>query len=124
MEIGKWAFDDCESLKEINIPTSLIKIEAGLFKGILLENIELPKTLTEVGKEAFYGTKFFCLTSENYTLTLPVPSNRHKIENDSCNEKNPPIYHRKRSRQEVGDCRQHEESAAQAYALGLHGSGV
>jgi len=89
MEIGKWAFDDCKSLKEINIPTSLIKIEAGLFKGIPLENVELPETLTEVGKEAFYGTKSFCLTSENYTLTLPVPSNRHKIENDSCNKKIP-----------------------------------
>jgi len=93
MEIGKWAFDDCESLKEINIPTSLIKIEAGLFKGIPLENVELPKTLTEVGKEAFYGTKSFCLTSENYTLTLSVlpesPQNRKRL----LQRENPPIYH-------------------------------
>ncbi len=93
IEIGKWAFDDCESLKEINIPTSLIKIEAGLFKGIPLENVELPKTLTEVGKEAFYGTKSFCLTSEIYTLTLPVPAAPPRKRRRLLQRENPPIYH-------------------------------
>ncbi|MCD7811736.1 MAG: leucine-rich repeat domain-containing protein, partial [Ruminococcus sp.] len=87
--IREWAFEGCSSLKSITIPEGITKIEARLFKGSPLENVELPETLTEVGEEAFYGTKSFLLTSENCTLTLPVPPSRHKTENDSCNEKIP-----------------------------------
>ncbi len=92
-EIREYAFYCCRSLTSITIPEGVTKIEAELFKGIPLENVELPETLTEVGEEAFYGTKSFLLTSENCTLTLPVPPSENSIsietENDSCNEKIP-----------------------------------
>ncbi len=88
-EIDWEAFSGCSSLTSVTISEGITQIEAELFKGIPLENVELPGTLTEVGKEAFYGIKSFRLTSKNYTLTLPVPPSRHKTENDSCNEKIP-----------------------------------
>lgn len=59
-EIGKEAFNGCESLKEAIIPDGVTEIPAYAFTGCLaLEKVELPEGITSIGEYAFD------LTAEN-----------------------------------------------------------
>lgn len=53
--IGSTAFDDCkESIKTVNIPDGVYKIEDNAFRGCkYVYELHLPETITEIGKYAF-----------------------------------------------------------------------
>ena len=54
-EIKKNAFNGCEKLRKITIPSSVTKIEEGAFEGCSsLQEIELPLNLTEIAPHMFY----------------------------------------------------------------------
>ena len=56
MEIGEWAFDDCESLTSITIPGSVTKIGAYAFDWCTgLTSITIPDSVTKIGESAFRG---------------------------------------------------------------------
>ena len=63
-KIGCEVFMGCMSLKEVNLPSTLIGIGCGAFEGCtLLESIFcLPLTLTEIGANAFKGTRLTDIT--------------------------------------------------------------
>lgn len=52
--IWTYAFHDCELLKEVILPSALIKIDQGGFEGCkMLDNITIPDKVTEIGYSAF-----------------------------------------------------------------------
>lgn len=54
VEIGSFAFRDCEKLEQISIPEGVVKIGKYAFnKCISLKTIELPKSLVEIEENAF-----------------------------------------------------------------------
>ncbi len=54
--IGKYAFDDCSSLTNIELPKGLISIgEYSFWDCSSLTNIEIPERVTSMGSYAFYG---------------------------------------------------------------------
>ena len=53
--IGHKAFEECESLKEINLPDGLKRIEEDAFSYcVSLERLTIPATVEYIGKTAFY----------------------------------------------------------------------
>lgn len=53
--IGARAFFECNSLKEINIPSSVISIKEYAFQDcVWLISIDIPNSVTEIGEGAFY----------------------------------------------------------------------
>lgn len=63
-QIGPCAFEQCENIKNVTIPTSVTKIGDGAFyRCYSLQNINIPKSVTEIGKLAFDGCSM--LTSIN-----------------------------------------------------------
>ena len=62
-EIDDNAFDGCTSLTLVNLPENMQKINAGLFTNCSsLTEITLPSALTEIGDNAFNGTKIVSIT--------------------------------------------------------------
>ncbi len=58
--IGESAFGECESLKEIIIPDSVIGISDFAFSGCFnLKNIKVSKNITKIGEAVFDETKFY-----------------------------------------------------------------
>ncbi|MGG5329415.1 leucine-rich repeat domain-containing protein [Enterococcus sp. AZ163] len=56
-EIDEWAFYYCESLKKINLPDTVTKIEMVAFEGCqALQEIKLPANMKEVGEGIFGET--------------------------------------------------------------------
>ena len=54
--MGDYAFEGCESLTEIEIPSSITAISDGAFYNcIRLTNVALPATTKTIGYDAFYG---------------------------------------------------------------------
>ena len=57
-EIGEEAFLNCDSLKKVILPESLIKIGNAAFKGCdSLEFVELPSNIEELGEDSFAGSE-------------------------------------------------------------------
>jgi len=56
-KIDKRAFDFCEQLNNINIPSDVEIIEEGAFAFTSLEEVVFPNKLKKIGKNAFYATK-------------------------------------------------------------------
>ena len=53
-KIGRWAFNNCASLKSITIPNGVINIEWNTFQGCTsLTSITIPDSVTRIGGEAF-----------------------------------------------------------------------
>lgn len=68
------AFLDCASLKKINIPSGITKIEWSLFSGCkALTEITLPDGITEIGLTAFYDC------SSIRKITIPKSVNRIRL---------------------------------------------
>ncbi len=51
--IGSWAFQGCEKLKSVNIPTTVTVISERAFESTAVTDITLPEGLTELGRYAF-----------------------------------------------------------------------
>jgi hypothetical protein len=52
--IGRWAFEDCISLKNLLFPDSVISVDEDVFGGCTsLQSVRIPGNMTSVGKEAF-----------------------------------------------------------------------
>ncbi len=55
-EIGEGAFEGCESLDEVKLPSKIEKISGNTFQNCTsLNKIELPETVKEIGYSAFRG---------------------------------------------------------------------
>ena len=50
-------FSDCTNLRSVTIPDSVISIGSGLFYRSGIESVVLPKNITELPKELFFGCK-------------------------------------------------------------------
>ena len=57
VEINRYAFEGCSSLKEIVTNEGLEIIDQAAFRNSSLEKINLPSTLIIIGKQSFYKTK-------------------------------------------------------------------
>lgn len=55
--IDNYMFSGLSNMKNVNIPSSVIKIGENAFYETAIENITLPETLTTISKNAFVGTK-------------------------------------------------------------------
>ena len=76
--IGKEAFYNCGSLKEVNFPDGLRRIGESAFSGCnRLESIDFPDTLYEIGKDAFLG----CSNLRNITGLNRAPHLRFIRDN-------------------------------------------
>jgi hypothetical protein len=53
INIGQEAFDSCESLTNVTIPTSVTEIGAGAFQGVWLTSLTIPASVTNIGDQAF-----------------------------------------------------------------------
>ena len=63
--IGAWAFDGCDHLKEIDIPEGVVTVGGGAFRGCkAVDSLVIPKTVTTVGSYAFSG----CTLLESVTI--------------------------------------------------------
>ena len=51
--ISTSAFENCESLETINIPSRITRIGNNAFAGTHISSVELPETLTEIGNNVF-----------------------------------------------------------------------
>lgn len=58
VSIGKCAFSDCDSLKEIDIPSSVLTIEELAFRSTGLTNVIIPDSVTVIGRGAFASCSF------------------------------------------------------------------
>ena len=56
-EIGEWAFRDCVSLEEINIPSCTVIEDLAFYGCISLEKVTLPWGLETIGDDVFAGCK-------------------------------------------------------------------
>ena len=54
LEIGDNAFDGCNNITELKLPTNLQKIEGGAFKGLSIKEIVIPGTVEELKTGAFW----------------------------------------------------------------------
>ena len=71
--IGRRAFEDCRSLREILIPPSVRMIEAWAFEDCLgLTTVILNDGLEEIGRRAFNGCAF---------VRIDIPPSVRMIEN-------------------------------------------
>ena len=52
-KIGGFAFDECHKLTNVNIPSSLRKLESGTFANTKIKEIELPEGMTKIDYSAF-----------------------------------------------------------------------
>lgn len=64
-EIGTFAFDECASLKSITLPQNLEKIEGYAFADCSLDTVTIPKSVREIGGNAFLGVKKMFLVEED-----------------------------------------------------------
>lgn len=65
-KIDKRAFDFCEQLNNINIPSDVEIIEEGAFAFTSLEEVVFPNKLKKIGKNAFYATKISSVYNTNF----------------------------------------------------------
>ena len=71
-EIGEKAFAFCIKLNEVELPQGLLKIEEQAFQTCPLEKIEIPNTVTFIGRRAFFsGNSFIGQESRIKWLSLP-----------------------------------------------------
>lgn len=54
IEIGNYAFSNCNSIEEIKFPDSIKKIGDGAFTKTGIKKLDLPKSLQELGEKAFH----------------------------------------------------------------------
>ena len=75
IQIGKYAFESCDSLASVRLSEGIIRIDDYAFKLCKsLENIVLPSSLEKIGKEAFGGC---------YNLkSIHIPENVNSISPD------------------------------------------
>ena len=66
--IGRSAFNHCESLKSITIPSSVTTIGESAFAGSGLTSITIPDSVTSLGKSAFNG----CTSLESFCMGLGI----------------------------------------------------
>ena len=64
IEIGEGAFDKCKAMKRIQLPNTITRIGRNAFSSCTFERIELPANLVEIGSLAFSS----CMVKE---LTIP-----------------------------------------------------
>lgn len=77
--IGDWAFDGCENLAHISLPSTLHVIGESAFWGIDLTTIQLPEGLTIIGENAFSA----CWDLESLTIPSTVTRIEKPIMEDS-----------------------------------------
>ena len=71
--IGDKAFDDCSSLKNINIPESVTRIYHAAFIGCSsLTSITIPKSVTSIDKDAFRGCKNLDVVIDNKEQNVKI----------------------------------------------------
>ncbi len=74
--IGCSAFENCSSLKTINIPNGIVKIDSNAFKDCsLLENVDIPSTVNDIGVSAFEGCSSI--------VSVTIPDNLSSIKKDT-----------------------------------------
>ena len=61
--IGEFAFNVCSRLYKIEIPEGVTKIEGAAFCDSSLVSITLPSTLREIGEDAFYGARVLIINN-------------------------------------------------------------
>jgi hypothetical protein len=66
-EIGSWAFNECDSLETVTLPSTLISIDDSFSKCTNLKSVNIPSSVTEIDEDAFY----MC---DNLTLTVEAGS--------------------------------------------------
>ena len=77
--IGDYAFEECVSLKKIEIHSSVKVIGSGAFKNCTdLESIELPETITSIGSGAFWQC--------NSLKSMSIPEGVTKIASNTFNQ--------------------------------------
>ena len=77
-EIGRYAFNKCKKLKEVEIPEGVTQINSATFANCYnLSSIQLPESLTKVGNGSF---------ANNFRLsTIILPKNVNEIGNNAFN---------------------------------------
>jgi hypothetical protein len=73
--IDRQAFNNCEQLAQVTLPSTLKSIEAGAFPGTALKAVVIPRGVTEIGESTFRG----CTSLASVT----IPNSVTKI-NDSA----------------------------------------
>lgn len=68
--IGKYAFEECTFLKNIELPSTLTTIGDCAFVGCKFTNIELPTSLSTIGEDAF----FHCSSMMSFKIPASVTS--------------------------------------------------
>ena len=71
--IEEGMFENCRSLKKVDLPVTLVKIGARAFSGCTsLDKVLLPPSLRTLGCDAFLGCTALC--------ALAIPKSLHEIE--------------------------------------------
>lgn len=78
-EIGKEAFSFCIKLSELDLPHGLIKIEEKAFQTCPLEKIDIPNTVTFIGRRAFFSANGF-IGMQSKIKWLSIPESVVEIE--------------------------------------------
>ena len=74
-ELGKYAFEGCKKLTEVNFPANLATIGNGAFSECTgLTSVSLPETVVEVCDSTFTGCN-------HYDITIEINFNEVEIHN-------------------------------------------
>lgn len=74
--MGYSAFENCSSLKTINIPNGIVKIDGNAFKDCrMLENVDIPSSVNDIGASAFDGCSSI--------VSVTIPDNVSSIKEDT-----------------------------------------
>lgn len=88
-EIGDWAFKGCSSLTSVDIPSSVTKIENSAFRECTsLTSVNIPSSVTRIGGKAFEGCKGL---KSIYVFAEDVPTIGTGAF-DGCDSKNCTVY--------------------------------
>ena len=72
--IGELTFQACRNLQDINFPEHLTSIGRGAFSLCLLDHVELPASVTEIGENAFfqmYSIRYYYVSPDNPAYSSP-----------------------------------------------------
>lgn len=70
-EIGRKAFENCESLTSVSLPKNLTEIPRQMFAGCRsLTDVEIPDGVTDIGQDAFYACSFETIAIPNSVTSI------------------------------------------------------
>lgn len=73
--IGRWAFYDCPLITNIILPLYLEDIGYGAFRECSITELSIPKSVNQIGEDAFSGNPLSIVTLEDADKTISFDSN-------------------------------------------------